>query len=221
MIWNFSRCIVCAVVVLTGSSTVLADEVVLFRQGETPDPQDIARMLKGGKTSDRQGGPVAQQRGLVVPGAPPQRGLKLLSDQTPGLQAGRTRTSEGMAVSSPESGSAPAENSGTSFALQIQFPFNSAQIQPEMTAALNAVAQGVVMAGNMKIVVEGHTDSAGTADYNLALSRRRAEAVRSYLVMQGVPAANLKAVGRGKSDPLFKDNPAAPENRRVQFRSLG
>jgi len=102
----------------------------------------------------------------------------------------------------------------------VQFPFNSARIPPDMTPALDAVAEGIKMTGNQtRIVVEGHTDAVGTADYNFRLSHRRAAAVKQYIVARhGIAPQVLEVVGLGKSAPLMPKNPYAAENRRVQFR---
>lgn len=73
----------------------------------------------------------------------------------------------------------------------------------------------------MSFQIIGHTDARGSDDYNLQLSRRRAEAVRAYLIQfHGVDAGHLTAEGLGKSQ--LKD-PARPEdgvNRRVQVRTV-
>lgn len=189
---------------IAGAGFANAGDVVLFRQGETPAPEEIARILKGGSA------PVGKTRGI-----------KLLPDEpaTPSSPAAVPHKEIERAAAT----AAPQRNEATSFALQVQFPFNSAQIQPDMYEALDAVAEGIKMAGaQMRLVVEGHTDSAGAVDYNLLLSRRRAEAVKNYLVSKHqLPAGNFRVIGRGKFDPLIKDDPLAPENRRVQFRLDG
>ena len=70
--------------------------------------------------------------------------------------------------------------------------------------------------------IEGHTDKKGTAAYNMELSKRRAEAVKDYLVRaMGVPADRLETVGKGFSEPANPRNPNAPENRRVIVVNLG
>ena len=70
----------------------------------------------------------------------------------------------------------------------------------------------------MTVTLEGWTDSIGTDAYNKGLSQRRADAVKNYLIKQGIPAQNLLAVGMGKS---FKyDNSTAEGrylNRRVEL----
>ncbi len=68
--------------------------------------------------------------------------------------------------------------------------------------------------------LQGHADGEGDSYFNLALSKRRAEVVRAYLVERGVPASRLTAVGLGQSRPLdHNDNPEGRHaNRRVEFR---
>jgi outer membrane protein OmpA-like peptidoglycan-associated protein len=180
-----------------------AGDVVLYRQGETPAPEDIARILKGGAA------PVVKTRGI-----------KLLADEAARPAAVPEKDLERAAAA--VAAAAPSREA-TAFALQIQFPFDSAQIQPEMVDPLDAVAEGIKLSGaQIRIVIEGHTDASGPVDYNLLLSRRRAEAVKNYLVgRHGLPPANFKVVGRGKFEPLLRDDPFAPENRRVQFRPDG
>lgn len=68
------------------------------------------------------------------------------------------------------------------------------------------------------VAIEGHTDSVGTAEYNQSLSQRRAEAVRSYLVGQGVDPRRLVASGMGEGHPVVGNDTAAgrQQNRRVE-----
>ncbi len=70
-----------------------------------------------------------------------------------------------------------------------------------------------------KVRIEGHTDSRGSAAYNLSLSKKRAASVRQYLIDQGVPAGQLVSEGYGESKPLDKanNNAAWEKNRRVDF----
>lgn len=68
------------------------------------------------------------------------------------------------------------------------------------------------------LTIEGHTDSAGNEPYNLALSQRRAEAVKAYLVSQGIEASRVDAVGRGEDYPVADNSSATGRqlNRRVE-----
>jgi outer membrane protein OmpA-like peptidoglycan-associated protein len=67
------------------------------------------------------------------------------------------------------------------------------------------------------VIIEGHTDSVGSDDYNQALSQRRADSVRSYLIGHGVGSERLAASGKGKSEPIESNDTAAgrQQNRRV------
>jgi outer membrane protein OmpA-like peptidoglycan-associated protein len=68
------------------------------------------------------------------------------------------------------------------------------------------------------VAIEGYTDSVGSEEYNQALSQRRADSVRSYLVRQGIGSGRLTASGMGMSDPVAGNDSAAgrQQNRRVE-----
>ena len=72
---------------------------------------------------------------------------------------------------------------------------------------------------SMKVSVEGHTDSIGSDAYNLKLSERRAQAVRDYMVSQGIDAARIRVKGWGKTKPIASNKTEAgrAENRRVEI----
>lgn len=101
----------------------------------------------------------------------------------------------------------------------VNFDNDSAQLRPESIAILDQAAETLKKWGNVRVEVAGHTDSISTAEYNLALSQRRAEAVRAYLVGKGVEGDRLIARGYGLTQPVA-DN-ATPEgrfkNRRVEL----
>jgi outer membrane protein OmpA-like peptidoglycan-associated protein len=182
------------VLFLTGLlSTAFAADVVMYKSGEMPNPRDVASILS------RHG----------APAKPRTRGLSLGTESAPAPEA------------PPAAVSAKEATDAGSLALPVKFAFNSADILPEATAQLDAVAEGIKLAGpDVRVVIEGHTDGMGSDQYNLALSRKRAESVRAYLVQHhGIAAASLKAVGLGKSAPLNKATPFAAENRRVEFRA--
>ena len=73
--------------------------------------------------------------------------------------------------------------------------------------------------GAARIIATGHTDTSGSATYNLELSLRRAEVVTNELVRQGVPAADIATVGQGEEDLLVPtaDGVREPRNRRVEI----
>jgi outer membrane protein OmpA-like peptidoglycan-associated protein len=90
---------------------------------------------------------------------------------------------------------------------------------PSATQRLEQVAEVLKQDKTKNITVMGFTDSQGNDAYNLALSQKRAEAVRNLLVSRGVPSDNIRATGMGKAQPIA-DN-ASPEgranNRRVEI----
>jgi outer membrane protein OmpA-like peptidoglycan-associated protein len=105
-----------------------------------------------------------------------------------------------------------------SASLLITFETNSADLTPQAKKQLDVVAAAL---RNNKLAeysfnVEGHADPRGAHDSNLSLSQQRAESVRNYLITtHAIDAKRLKAVGKGDSEVLNADNPAAVENRRV------
>jgi outer membrane protein OmpA-like peptidoglycan-associated protein len=90
---------------------------------------------------------------------------------------------------------------------------------PQAKQRLDEVATALKKAKAGGFVVEGHTDGIGSDQLNDDLSRRRAESVRSYLVSQGVPAEDIKAVGLGKRNPIATNDTAEgrANNRRVEI----
>jgi outer membrane protein OmpA-like peptidoglycan-associated protein len=71
----------------------------------------------------------------------------------------------------------------------------------------------------LNLTIEGHTDSTGTAEFNLNLSQRRADGVRQFLTMQGLSPATITATGLGEADPIADNSTAAgrKQNRRVEI----
>ena len=69
------------------------------------------------------------------------------------------------------------------------------------------------------VLVVGHTDAVGTDQFNDALARRRADAIRTALIARGIAPADVTAIGRGKREPLIPtpDGVAEPRNRRVEI----
>ena len=99
----------------------------------------------------------------------------------------------------------------------INFPVGKSIIMPENYALLSKVQKAVRTFGNSVVVVEGHTDSTGSAAANEHLSQQRAEAVKEYLVAnQTIPAEQIAAIGFGSIRPLASN--ATPEGRAINRR---
>lgn len=100
----------------------------------------------------------------------------------------------------------------------VNFAFDSSVLDAKSQSILNEVATLLKASPNQKVLLEGWTDSVGTDAYNMGLSQRRADSVKTYLVKQGIPATNILAAGKGKS---FKYDNATAEgrylNRRVEI----
>ena len=103
------------------------------------------------------------------------------------------------------------------------FDFDKSVIKPAGKAALDALVADLSKVNVETVIAVGHTDSIGTNDYNQKLSIRRVEAVKAYLVSNGVPADQIKTEGRGESEPVAsnKTREGRAMNRRVQIEVVG
>ena len=196
---------------------VKAEKVLIYREGQVVDPQDVADVL--GRT----------------------RGIRLLDDAPAAIPAkaaapapvSMAKVAARPPRPAPPPASEPARPSrpaplapedtvaaASALSLPVRFAFDSTEILPAARTQLDALAEGIKMlpAGSI-VTVEGHTDAVGSDDYNLQLSRGRARAVADYLVLyHGLDRAHLKTVGYGEGRPLEGSSPNAAVNRRVQFR---
>jgi outer membrane protein OmpA-like peptidoglycan-associated protein len=107
--------------------------------------------------------------------------------------------------------------------LDINFDYNSAAVGAAAQPGVKALGEALSDAGikNSTFVIAGHTDGKGGDDYNQALSEKRADAIKRFLVDKyKIPAANLVTVGYGKNQLKNKNDPFASENRRVQIANV-
>ena len=104
----------------------------------------------------------------------------------------------------------------------ITFGFNSKQLTPDAEYDLSRIAKAMRDPVSMRQVwrLDGHTDLKGDPDYNLKLSKRRAAAVRRFLVGNGVPSSRLLAEGFGSQKLADPDHPYDWVNRRVEIVNL-
>ena len=133
---------------------------------------------------------------------------------------GLTRSIRQLVDGSAGSPSDSAQRRADALSIPIRFGFDSSDIVPVARQQLDAIAEGIRRLPASRVVtIEGHTDAIGTDEYNLALSLRRAAAVKTYLIhAHGIDPARLKEAGFGRQRPLPGTRPEAAENRRVQFR---
>ena len=101
----------------------------------------------------------------------------------------------------------------------VHFDYDSSDLSNDDYQTLQAHAQFLIANATSKIALTGHTDERGTREYNMALGERRAKAVQSYLITNGVNATQLEAVSYGKEMPINPghDESAWKENRRVEL----
>ena len=101
----------------------------------------------------------------------------------------------------------------------VFFGYDQSDLTAEARSSLQKNAEWLKRWNSTKVLVEGHADSRGTNEYNLALAERRADAVRDYLVSLGIPADRLTIVSKGEEQPFCReDNESCwQQNRRGHF----
>lgn len=101
----------------------------------------------------------------------------------------------------------------------ILFDVDSTYVNPSLEDDLRAVAQNLNKYPDSTVVVVGHTDNTGSAEYNQDLSARRAGAVASILINSGVDALRVTSVGRGEDQPVASNltEEGKAKNRRVEI----
>ena len=113
------------------------------------------------------------------------------------------------------------DNYTTSDTQTVVFRVSSSELTDEAKATLDRISQTVGATGYM-IELQGFTDSTGDANFNAALSQRRAESVQRYLVSKSIPLYRVSIVGLGEANPVADNKTRAgrDQNRRVEVRVL-
>jgi OOP family OmpA-OmpF porin len=104
----------------------------------------------------------------------------------------------------------------------VQFASGKAALTPESGARLDSIVAYMTHKPSVRIEISGHTDNVGKKQLNKKLSQQRADAVKAYLVAQGVDAERVEAIGYGDEKPLVPNDTAAGQqrNRRIEAREL-
>ncbi|HET7408935.1 MAG TPA: OmpA family protein [Paracoccaceae bacterium] len=195
---------------VAGAQYTAEDVIRYFEQANatavTADPA-VAPPAKWPDRSIVIGGPSAAAPESIVIGAPAGDG-PLIIPMT-GAKAGYTMPPVRT----------PVRPAG--YDLLVTFELESARLTSQARENLEAFARALrnpALAG-LRFAVEGHTDSSGSPEYNLKLSKARAASVVAYLVGHGIAPDRLKSAGFGETRPRLTD-PWHPDNRRVETRRI-
>jgi len=180
------------------------------------DPVRIIECLRpGGINSTTRG---IRPSAAAAPAATPAPAASVAATPAPAARAAPAPAPAAVAVAPPA-----AAQPSSSVDLSVPFAFDSAELTPQGSAALTALGTALKdpSLSTAKFRIAGHTDGKGADAYNQALSERRGEVARRFLVDRGgVDPARLSAIGFGPRQLYDAGNPAAAANRRVQVIRL-
>lgn len=179
-----------------GGVAVKSDGCPQDRDGDgVPDHRDTCPNSPKGSAVDKRG---------CAPDAD-MDGVRDSADQCPGTEKGKAVDSKGCHITLRLSG--------------LNFTTDSADLNAEARGRLAEAVAVLRQNPEMRVRVEGHTDSRGAESYNQSLSEKRANAVMQYLIGQGVSAGRLESRGYGESSPIASNDTAEGQatNRRVDF----
>lgn len=227
------RTIIAAVGTVAGAASLalLLAQGPAMAQPRDPSATDIIDALRPrpGQAQPATRGirPVAPQATpapSTAPATAPATGdLRPVAPATPGAPAAPAPTRQAAPVAPvapPPAAEAP------SISLNVLFAVNSADLTPQARRVLDELGRALTSAdlSPYRFRIEGHTDTTGSADYNMMLSERRAQAVRDYLVQNfGISRTRLETIGLGQTALAVPtaDNVNEPRNRRVHIVNIG
>jgi peptidoglycan-associated lipoprotein len=149
----------------------------------------------------------------------------------PPASSSDTVTSQGAAtgaVSGTDAGQGQplgsgAGSQGSGLKTTIYFDYDSSEIRPEFADTIVQHGKRLAADRSLKVRLEGNTDERGSAEYNVALGERRAQAVKRALLLQGASEGQLATVSYGEERPVAAghDEQSWAQNRRVEIVTLG
>lgn len=188
-------------------------------QSEAVSAGDYADALMDLDCPTCEGG-VENLRGfsLAAPGAPSAPARAPAAPAKPGPRPAAVTATAPAAPRAPARARRVSAND-----LKLNFQLGSAELTAQGQANARSFAQALsdprLAGGAFEIV--GHTDATGSTELNLRLSKARAEAVKAYLVQQGVDGARLTTKGVGSQQLAVPGDPGAAANRRVEVKRVG
>ena len=113
----------------------------------------------------------------------------------------------------------PLDDIARKYLTDVFFAYDSVELTDQTRTALQKNTDFMKRRASSRILIEGHADSRGTNEYNLALGERRADAVRDYMVSLGVPAERITIVSKGEEQPFCREETEScwQQNRRGHF----
>lgn len=170
----------------------------------------VVGLLAGCSTAEKKPAPIADssQQDAAARAAAAKAAADKAAAQANGLDQ------------SPVSAQANGVNDAANlFQHSVYFEYNQYDVSDQYHSVLEADAAYLTAHPNVKVTLQGNTDDRGSAEYNLALGQRRADAVRKSLNLLGVSEAQMEAVSFGKEKPRAEgsDESAWKENRRTDI----
>ncbi len=142
-------------------------------------------------------------------------------DKCPGTQVGVKVDADGCPIPVPTK-SAEVTAAGTWIYKDIQFEVNKSDLKDSSFPTLNEIVNALNAQPGLNIEIQGHTDSTGAHDYNVDLSQKRAQSVRSYLISKGIDGSRMTSKGFGPDRPIASNTTkeGRSRNRRVEINPL-
>ena len=114
------------------------------------------------------------------------------------------------------------EKGKTTILKGVNFEFNKASLTEESVIILERALRALKGSPELNVLIVGHTDNVGGAEYNKKLSLRRAGTVKSWMLKNGISAKRMSVAGKGFDEPIDdnKTDAGRANNRRIEFRVL-
>ncbi|MCC5961795.1 MAG: OmpA family protein [Rhodobacteraceae bacterium] len=194
---------------------------ILFLAACEPDPNNPQnRTLAGSVTGAAVGGVIGAATG---DGSARRTAAGAIIGGTAGALIGQQLDRQAADLRRQLGSNVDIRNTGEELILTLPqdllFAVDSATLRPDLQSDLRSIATNLVNYPRSDVIVVGHTDNTGAADYNQGLSERRAGSVATVLRSQGVASNRIQTIGRGLTQPVADNSTAEGrrQNRRVEI----